>query len=295
MNRFFVYVLLATVLSGTIGVLTKLSGTGIHYMTLNFYRIFFAFLFLLAVVPLLDKKTFKLTKQDAGGYFMIGLVMAIAMSLYTTAFLFAPVQNVVFLNHLAPFFVFVLGYFFLKEKITSTKIITLLIAIVGIAIINPFSFESHNGLGNSLALASAFFYSILMVGMRQADRTHTIGDVMWFFFFASVLLLPFPFIFGWGFEYMSEIGIFLVPLGLFSTGLAYLYYNLSMQKLEAETTSLMKTIVTPLVAIILAIIFLGEAVQLRVVIGGALLIIAGVYLEVHSSRLKQQGRHKRAE
>jgi len=223
----FILVIFATILSGTIGVLTKLSNPAgdIHFMTLNFYRVALAFLFLVVVVPLIDKKAFRIRSKDVGGYFMVGLMIAIALSLYTTAFLFAPVQNVVLLNHMAPFFVFVFGYFLLRERITKTKVVTLLLAIAGLAIINPFSLGAENAIGNILAFASAFFYGMLMVGMRQEDRKHSIGNVMWFFLFATLLLLPFPFIFGFGFEFLSSVLVYLLPLGLFSTGLAYLYYN----------------------------------------------------------------------
>lgn len=287
------FIFMATLLSGTVGVLIKLIGDNLHFMTLNFYRVFFAFLFLLIVVPLIDKKAFKLKKEDVGGYFMVGLLIAITFSLYTTAFIFSPVNNVVLLNHLSPFFVFILGYFMLQERITKTKVITLFIAVIGLAIINPFNFEGGHIIGNSLAVASAFFYGVLMIGMRKENKTHGIGDVMWFFFFATLLLLPFAFIFGFGFEslFNENVLVYLLPLGLFSTGLAYLYYNLSLQKIGAETASLIKTVITPLVAISLAIVFLGEVVEQRVLIGGALLVLAGVYLEAHTKWLRGK-KHK---
>jgi drug/metabolite transporter (DMT)-like permease len=99
-------------------------------MVLNFYRVFFGFLFLLLVLPIIDKKTFRISTKDTITSAFIGLIMAVSISLYTTANLYAPVQNVVLINYSYPFFLLFFAYFLLKEKITHTKIITLIIAII---------------------------------------------------------------------------------------------------------------------------------------------------------------------
>ena len=49
---------------GTIGLFVKLIGNEMHYMTVNFFRIFIGFLFLLFTVPFFDKKTFSVTRID---------------------------------------------------------------------------------------------------------------------------------------------------------------------------------------------------------------------------------------
>jgi drug/metabolite transporter (DMT)-like permease len=282
----YLYAVIAAVLSGTIGVLVKLidAGSDVHFMTLNFYRIFFGFLFLLAVVPLIDKKVFRVSMDTVKEYFMVGLFLTIALSLYVTANYFAPVNNVSIVATSAPFFILFLAYFMLGEKITTTKIVTLLIAVVGIAIINPFKFEGYV-FGNSLALIGSLFYAMLVIGERKEDKKHGFGAVLWFFMFASILLLPFPFIFGFGDLY--GVWHLILLLGLFSTGMAYLFYNLALQSLEAEIESIVRTLITPLVSIFLAVIVIGEGLTTRIMIGGGMLILAGIYLETHSKRLKR--------
>lgn len=279
------YMVLAAICLGSIGVLVKLIGSDIHFMTLNFYRIFLGFIFLLIVVPFIDKRAFKITKKDAKEFFMIGIIYAISLSLYTTANLFAPIQNVVLINYSYPFFVLIFAYLILREKITPTKIITLIIAIIGLSIINPFQFGSSN-FGNILALIGAFFYGFLITEMRKEDKSHNIGDIMWFLFFASLLLLPFPFIYGFG--DISNVIIYIVLLGFISTGLAYLLYNLALEKIEAEMGSIIATMITPLVSIILAVLIIHEAINIRTMIGGALLVISGIYLEMHNKGLKSE-------
>ena len=276
--------ILAAICLGTIGVLVKLIDGNIHFMTLNFYRVFLGFVFLLLIVPFIDKNCFKITKKDAKEYILIGLLYAVALSLYTSANLFAPIQNVVLINYSYPFFVLIFAYFILKEKITKTKIITLVIAFIGLSIINPFN-HTPNNIGNIMSLVGAVFYAILITEMRKEDKNHSIGDVLWFFFFGTLFLLPFPFIYGIGNIY--PVINYVLMLGFVSTGLAYLLYNLALEKIEAETGSIIATMITPLVSIILAILIIDETINNRVIIGGIIVIASGIYLEMHNIKVKE--------
>jgi len=195
--KFYIYIILSGLLSGAIGVFVKLIGDNVHFMTLSFYRMVLALVVMLIIVPFLDKNTFKVKLGDMKHYFIIGFLTVITFTLFVVANLFTSVQNVVLITNFAPFLVLILAYFFLREKITKTKIITLIIAIIGILILNPFRFDEEM-IGNYLALAQMVFYSFLIIALRKENKEHTIGAVFWFFLFATILLLPFPFIFGFG-------------------------------------------------------------------------------------------------
>lgn len=279
----YVYMILTAICLSTIGVLVKLIGDNMHFMSMNFFRVFIGFLFLLMVVPFLDKNTFKITKKDAKEYFVVGLVFTIAICLFTTANLFTAIQNAVLINHIYPFFVLIFAYFMLREKVTKTKIVTLIIAIIGLAIINPLQAEGM--LGNMLSFIGAIFYGLLIVLMRKEDIDHAIGDVLWFLFFATLLLLPFPFIFGIG--NIMAVWHYLLLLGIVSTGLAYLFYNLALEKIEAEIAAIISIIVSPLFAIFLAVVVINEDLNYRIITGGLVLIIAGIYLQTHRKQLRE--------
>jgi len=280
----YIYIILAGILTGAIGIFVKLIGSEIHFMTLVFYRMILGFLFVLAVVPFIDKNAFKVKRKDLKNYFIVGILFASTLSLFVVANLFAPVQNVVLITNFSPFLVLILAYFFLKEKITRTKIITLIIGVVGIIIINPFKI-GENTLGNYLALTQMVFYSFLVVRMRKEGKEHSIGAIIWFFLFATLLLLPFPFIFGWG--NLSEVIWLVLGLGIFSTGFAYLFHNLALEKIGAEISSIFIMLTMPLSGILLAFFILGEELNLRIIIGGIILIAAGVYLQAHNKKVKR--------
>jgi len=90
--------------------------------------------------------------------------------------------------------------------------------------------------------------------------------------------LPFPFIFGFG---NLSAWPFVLVLGLVSTGMAYLFFNLGLEKVEAGFASIIMIIVHPLVAILLAVVIISEELNLRIILGGVLLLLAGIYLEWH--------------
>ena len=175
-----------------------------------------------------------------------------------------------------------------KERITKTKLITLGIAFVGIVILNPFQ-AGDAPFGNFLALGNAVFFALLVVFMRMSDKDHTIGNVFWFVLFATIILLPFFIIFG-----LKDLAIILpflphlLILGFVSTGLAYLLYNIGLEHIEAEKSAIIETIFTPVFSIILAVIIISEELNPQTIIGGAILIFAGIYLQMHMRKLPEE-------
>ena len=59
-------------------------------------------------------------------------------------YLLSSIQEVVIIVYLYPFFVFILAYFILNEKINLGKIISGIIAFMGLVVMNPFDPNSIN-------------------------------------------------------------------------------------------------------------------------------------------------------
>jgi len=283
-NKAIIFMFLASVCLGTIWVLIKKIDGSIPTMTISFLRVFIAFLFLLPILPFVDKTTFKPKKWDIKQYAIVGVLIAVASGLFNSAFLFAPVQNVVIINYIYPFIVMIFAWFMLKEKITKIKLISAFIAIIWLIIINPFQLDA-NMLWNFLALGAGTSMALLVTKQRQVDKIHSIGSVLWYLFFASLALSPAVFI--WGFGEIGEVWIYVFVLWIVSTGMAYLCFNLALEKLEAEVGSIIAMTTTPIVSIILAVLLIGESLNIRTVIGGVILISAGFYLQLSSHKRKK--------
>ena len=274
MRRYF-FVIFAAALLGLIGPIMKIIGSSIPPMTVSFFRMFFATLFLLAIMPRMDKTFLHVKRKDLKDYAIIGLLMAFNFTVFVTAFTFAPVSNVVLLVMTFPFWLAVFSVIFLKEKITKFMLLCIGIAFIGIVIINPLS--SIGNLGNILALIDGVTYAIIYAYMRFVDKKHTIGVVFWFVLFGTIFLSPMPVIFGLG--TVSWNYLWIVFLGVACTGIAYLFLTIGLEKLQAEIVSIIVMTTEPIVSIMLAVVILAEVVSFNLVIGGIIIVAAGILIE----------------
>lgn len=278
----FVYIILASCLWGFIGISVKLINNEITPFTLNFFRFLTAFIILLILSPIIDKNSLKLEKKNIKPYIIIGLLFAITTTLFVFAVSRTTISNSILLQSIQPFFLMFIAYFYLKEKITMTKIITLIITLIGIYIINPLT--TGDLIGNISALISGFFFALLTTYMKYEDKKLHHTSTLWYMFFATLFMLPFPFIFGLG-ELIKNIPYILMIGGL-GTGLGYFFYNLALEKMEADVAGLFSTILLPLSSIVLGIIVIKELLPLTTVIGGVILIGSGIYLELYSKKVR---------
>lgn len=272
-----VAIIITAFLFATIGVFTKLIGRSMPVMSLSFFRVFFAVLFLAALLPMIDKSVFRIKKEDIRHYAIIGFLMAIDMSLYMAAMMITEMSNVILIGTVGPFLVLILSFFFLKEKATTYKIIIVFISIFAVYLLNPFSsIGSHAG--NLMALGAALMHSIILTYMRFEDKKHTLGIIFWLLLFECIFLLPFPFIYGVG--NLAEKWHLVVLLGFLSTAMAYLFLTFCLERLQAGTTSILEAIFAPFFGVILAIVLFSETILPRMLIAGIMLIGSGIYLEL---------------
>lgn len=264
-------IFVAAILIGLIGVLVKLIGDAIPAMSLNFIRMFFAFLVTLAIVPFFDKKTFKVDKDDIKDFALVGLLMAATFSFYVLGMLYAPVSNVVLISSLYIFFTAVIGFFILKEKLTKKHFIYIPLALIGLYFIHPFA---GNTLGNIFAFIQSILFAILIIALRMSRKEHGVGAVMWYFLFASLFLSPFVFIYGLG-KLFSVMHLVLL-LSVLSTSLVYLLLTYGLQKARANTAAIISFITIPLASIGFAYFIINEALPTNIVISAIILLTAGI-------------------
>ena len=268
-------IIISGILFALIGVVTKLIGTDIPSGTLAFLRMFIGLGTLAVIVPFLDHKIFKVTKRELFHYAIIGFLLAINVVLYLTAFLFAPISNILFLGSIYMVLTFIIATIFLNEKASRFEWAMIGLAIVGLAIINPF--QGDYIFGNSLALIGASAYEIVIVLMRKEDKVHTISTSVWFLFFATIFLIPLPLIQGWG-NTSGNLPLVLI-LGIFSTGFAYLFLTYGLEKLCAGECSFFHEVSSILAGIILGVLIIGEILTPHIVIGGLILLGSAVAIE----------------
>lgn len=269
--KYYFYCILGAVLIGTVGIWIKLIGDSIHPMIVGFYRLFFACVTLAIVTPLIDKKALKIEKKNLGMYAIVGALIAISYTLTNVAFLLSPVSKVALLYILTPFSAVTFAALFLKEKLDSTKITALIIAMFALAFMSPFG--DGNPWGYFIRLIVVLLDGIIITFMRRFAIENTIANVPWFFFFATLFMSPFLFFYA-----AAPPSVPVLLLGIVATGFGYLFLNLGLQKIEAGVGSILLVIVLPITAIILATIVLGEVVTFQMALVGMQLAVAAIYL-----------------
>ncbi|MDB5524336.1 MAG: inner rane transporter protein [Rhizobium sp.] len=207
------------------------------------------------------------------GFFLAADLAAWHLSIHVTT-----VANATLLANLAPVFVALIGWLFLHAAITRAFAIGLAIAIAGIVILKGGVGNLLNGdvLGDALAVTAALFYAgyILTVG-RLRGRFDTLRVMLWSTASAAILILPAVFymqesllpqtLFGWA----MVIGLALVShVG----GQAAITYALAYLPPAFSSLTLL---LQPVVAAILGLAVLGEAIGIQQAIGGAI-VLAGI-------------------
>ena len=186
------------------------------------------------------------------------------------------------LNSTTPLFTLVIAHFFLDdERMTVPRAVGLVVGFIGILLLfsRDVGVEGFRSglLGQAAVLAAAISYAVSSVFARRAFRNVPlliqaavplfVADMLiWVgaISFEAPLSLP----------RLPITWISLAWLGLLGSCLAYLLYFYLLTTVGSTRTTLV-TYMFPVIGIGLGVIFLGESLDVRLVIG-ALLVVAGI-------------------
>lgn len=227
------------------------------------------------------------TKKDM--YLIVGGgIMGFVVAQYFTglALKYASPVNYALLAALSPVFVMVMAAFYFKEKISSFKVIGVLLGIMGAAIIvvkgGVQASGSNEFIGIMFSLASVLTYCVYVIIMRRISTKYSaITQMKWMFFYISFIILPLGVYYTpkqrllssaceWsGILSMSYIAVAATVIGFF-------LMPVSLKYLKATTVSIYHNL-QPVIASIIAI-FIGQDVfTWDKPIAGAMVIL-GAYI-----------------
>lgn len=207
------------------------------------------------------------------------------------ALLYLPSGLSAIIIYLQPVLTAFLAWIWLKEEMNLTKITGLFLGVAGVAIV---SFEGISGaispLGILLALGASLSWTVGTVYFKHAqDKVPVLWLVGIQFLLGGIVLLPAGFIFenwndiSWNFTFWWTASY----TSLFSISLAWVLWLNLVRQGEAGRVSAY-TFLTPLVAVLLGVIFLDESFTFYLAFG-ALLIIISIYL-VNRTPVKDKSR-----
>lgn len=298
MKKGYLYIAFATFLFSTMEIALKSIAGQFHPIQLTLIRFFIGGIFLLPfALSTLKKKQVSIDKQSILYFALLGLMgVVISMTFYQLAVENAKASVVAVLFSSNPIFVMLFAYFILHEVIYKRNLISLFLELLGIlVIINPLNTEI-SAAGISFTLLATITFSLYGVfGKKKCQE------------YGGVVVTCFSFILG-SFEmfllvmlsHIKTISLSLSSIGLsvFSeipllsgytadnfftvlyiaigvTGGGYAFYFLAMEATSANTASL-TFFFKPVLAPILAAIFLHEIIPVSMIIGILLILIGSM-------------------
>lgn len=259
-------------------IFTRLT-TGLNPIHIAFFRALFAFLFFCFLLP---KYPQALHLRAYRGSILRLLGLGLAVSATSALFIFA-IQHTTAANaslfvNSAPIYVALLAPLILKERRAQFVWLSICLAIGGTVLLsNPsqISLDSRSFAGNLAGILAGFTFALTMLfsrSLRNRVSGHT--QILWSSGVASLVLMP------WALQANGQVILgnleFLIPLGVISLGIAYLFNFLGLQRLQVQVVSV-SALFEPVSSILIGLVLFDEWPG-QISLLGVLLILASIYL-----------------
>ena len=264
-------------LSLSFGGLIVKSFEGATLWQILFWRSFFFTLTVLAFLIISYKKdTFKSFYVSGLPGFFGGIILSFGFCGYVFAMYNTTVANTNFIISLQILFLAIFGYFFLKEKIGVTTLISIFLAVTGVLLMVGNSLSPGELSGNLAAFSMPIVFAILIIIIRK---------------YPTVDMVPAQFVAGVssclvGFLLSTKLmispnDIFLGFLaGFFQVGFGFIFITIGARTTPSATVGIImlsESVLGP----IWAFLFVSERPSMFGLIGGAIILFA-VLLQFYS-------------
>lgn len=226
------------------------------------------------------------TARDWWTFFYLGFFgVAVNQMCFTIGLYFTHVSHASVIVGLGPMYILILAVLFRLERATGHKVVGMLIALIGVAVLasdNGISLHSASIEGDAITMTGSVGFAIYVVlGKRVAGKYDGLTMTAFNHFAGALIVLPLAihevralYLAGhWHLPWRAWAAV--VFMAVFSSALAYVFYFWLLRYLEASQLSAFSYLL-PVVATILGILWLGEKGSWGQVLGGAM-ALAGVY------------------
>lgn len=277
----YLYVFAAGCLWGIISLFLKpLLNMGFSQIQTVTYRCLIAAFILGIVMCVKDKKLFKIKLRDLWCFLGTGLL---SLMFFTLAYFYSMTYNgvcvAVILLYTSPVFVMLFSLLLFKEKITSKKIIALVLTIAGCVFVSGIAGGQSIGLkGFVLGICSGIGYALYSIFSRYAlQRNYNSMTISFYtFLFCGLGCLPFADSGSMIVKLTSQSILLFLGLGFICCVLPYLCYTKGLQYVENSKASIIVA-VEPVIASFIGILVYHEEITVLKIIG-VLLVLSAVVI-----------------
>jgi DME family drug/metabolite transporter len=290
-DNHYSYVIVAAVLYGTITAGGQFFvNLGLSLFEISIYRAFLTSLILLPVV--LIKREYLIKKEMLFFFAVYGLIGGLLeLAMFGGIALGVHVAVVALLLYTQPIWTIIFGRLLLKEGITTTKLIAVVIAMSGIILlVKPWGIKNVKSLtGIVVSLVSGVLLSLWVIWGRKSvlQKQHFVTTTIgWTGFSVIWLMLLWP-IFYYFFPYaiITRIRVnlpivfllYLVVYALIGGVIPHLLFYRGFKQIEASVAGIL-LLLEPISASILAALFFDQPIGPDIILGGALILLSNYFV-----------------
>lgn len=231
-----------------------------------------------------EKLDFFQIKKDLFLLFLSGVAIGMNWILLFQAYRYTTLSVATLSYYFAPVIVMILCPLLFREHLTGKQVLCFVMSTFGLILvigIGGFGFNRSHLIGILFGLSAAAFYAAVIILNKFIKHITGIDRTLIQFIAAIIVLLPYVAVTtgihldGIGYRGAGN----LLVVGVIHTGMMYCLYFSSVKELRGQELAILSYI-DPLVAIIVSVLILGEAISGLQVLGGILILGFTLYNEV---------------
>lgn len=287
-----IFPILAGILWGATGIFIRKSmALGMNSITMISSKVSIASIIMIIFITIYNKSLLKIKLKDIYIFISAALLGMFAVNVFfnESVHLLSLSLAAVLLS-LSPIFVLIMSYFLYKEKITTIKIISMILAFLGCVLVsNVLSSKINLSFRGIISgLLAAFFYALYSIISKKALQKgyHSLTITLYAFIFISIIIAPFT---NWGLiinlvkNDPINISVFMIMHSVLVLIMPYVFYTISFSFMDAGKASILASC-EPIASTIFGIIFFNEIPNIPSIIGIALTVTALTLLSMPSKK-----------
>ena len=291
MKKEYIYAGISIGLWSTTATVTKLLLGSLNSMQILVVGSFFAFIFLL-VVNLIKGNLKELKKYKIKDYLQIAGIGIFGTFLYNL-FLYLGIDTLqasqaFIINYLWPIMTVVFACIILKEKVTTKKILAIILSFIGVIIVTAngdiLNIQKNSVIGAGYCILAAVSYGLFSV-LNKKKAYNKFLSMMLFYLVSFIISLAYILISKNGFEIETNQLIGLLWIGIFTSATAFTSWALALEKGDTAKISNLAYI-TPFLSLIWTSLLLNEQFSIYSVTG-LIVIVLGIFIQ-----LKEKSKNK---
>ncbi|MDY8107683.1 DMT family transporter [Fulvimarina sp. 2208YS6-2-32] len=282
-----------------VGMQTAIKATGesVPAGEVVFFRCFFALAPVLAYLAWLGDLRTAFSTADLKGHAIRGLIGVSAMGLGFFSITRLPYPEWITINYATPLITVVFAALFLGEAVRAYRWTAVAIGLVGVGVVTipnlsvgPGALSGPEGIGIIAAIVSSIFAAIAMIQVRKLTKTEKTATIVLYFMLAATVISLLSVPFGWVVPTLSQ-AVLLVVAGILG-GIGQLLLTAAYR--FADTSTIAPFEYSSLIlAILIGSLLFGEVIEVSTLLGGGIVVMAGIFIIWRESRLGLERRRDR--